>query len=108
MDSPKSGPYEDSPSGSPSSSSPRPIGALDGLRVLDLADEKGVFCGKLLADMGADVIKIEPPGGDPVRERGPFAKSTSATDISLYSLYHNTNKRSITLNLESPKGQELL
>ncbi len=45
--------------------------ALEGLRVLDLADEKGMFCSKLLADMGADVVKVEPPGGDPSIEDEP-------------------------------------
>jgi len=47
-------------------------GPLAGLRVLELADEKGQFCGKLLADLGADVVKIEPPGGEPCRHIGPF------------------------------------
>jgi crotonobetainyl-CoA:carnitine CoA-transferase CaiB-like acyl-CoA transferase len=45
---------------------------LDALRVLDLTDHKGFFCGKILADLGADVIKIEKPGGDPGRHLGPF------------------------------------
>ena len=59
-------------------------GALQGLRVLDLSDEKGQFCTKLMADMGADVIKIEPPNGDPVRRIGPFyhdARSSKKASI---------------------------
>jgi benzylsuccinate CoA-transferase BbsE subunit len=82
--------------------------ALQGLRVLDLADEKGMFCAKLLADMGADVIKVEPPGGDPARNIGPFLRDEPNPERSLYFWYHNTSKRGITLNLESHKGQEIL
>jgi len=81
---------------------------LNGLRVLDLADEKGMFCSKLLADMGADVIKIEPPGGAPARNIGPFVKDEPHPERSLYFWYHNTSKRGITLNLESGEGQEIL
>ena len=47
-------------------------GNLDGVRVLDLTTEPGHFATKLLGDLGADVVKVEPPGGDPVRRRGPF------------------------------------
>ena len=47
-------------------------GPLAALRVLELADEKGQFCGKLFGDLGADVVKIEPPGGEPSRRIGPF------------------------------------
>ena len=81
--------------------------ALQGLRVLDLADEKGAFCTKLLADMGADVIKIEPPGGDSTRNIGPFVNDVPHPERSLYFWYHNTSKRGITLDLESNKGQEI-
>jgi len=47
-------------------------GPLAGLRILELANETGQFCGKLLGDLGADVVKIEPPGGEPNRRIGPF------------------------------------
>ena len=47
-------------------------GPLAGLCILELADETGQFCGKLLGDLGADVVKIEPPGGEPSRHIGPF------------------------------------
>lgn len=80
---------------------------LPAYRVLDLADEKGVFCTKLLADLGADVIKVEPPSGDKGRMRGPFFKDEVHPEKSLYFLYYNTNKRSITLNLECPDGQTI-
>ena len=81
--------------------------ALQGLRVLDLADDKGMFCAKLLADMGADVIKVEPPEGDPARNIGPFLGDEPHPERSLYFWYNNTSKRGITLNLESNKGQEI-
>jgi len=48
---------------------------LEGLVGLDLADLKGQFCGKILADLGMEVIKVEPPIGDPVRRLGPFARN---------------------------------
>lgn len=81
--------------------------ALQGLRVLDLADDKGMFCAKLLADAGADVIKVEPPGGDPARNIGPFLRDEPHPERSLYFWYNNTSKRGITLNLKSNNGQEI-
>ena len=76
-------------------------------RVLDLSGPEAVFCGKLLADYGADVIRVEPPGGDPLRRRGPFAGDQEGPDRSLYFLFYNTNKRSITLDLQTEKGRDL-
>ncbi len=76
-------------------------------RVLDLADDRGLLCGKILADMGADVIKIEPPGGDPARRIGPFYGDDPDPEKSLYWFAYNTNKRSITLNLEDNEGQQI-
>src|SRR5262249_51291507 len=72
---------------------------LAGLRVLELADEKGQYCGKLLADLGADVIKIEPPGGEAARRVGPFLDDIPHQDRSLSFWYYNTSKRGVTLNL---------
>lgn len=74
--------------------------ALDDIRVLDLAGEIGQYCTKLLADLGADVIKIEAPGGDPVRHLPPFYKNEDGEQRSLYWLNLNTNKRSMTLDIE--------
>ena len=74
-------------------------GMLAPYRVLDLTDETGQPCGKLLADLGADVIKIEPPGGDPARRRGPFVDDEPDLERSLYWLAYNANKRSLTLDL---------
>ena len=82
-------------------------GPLAGLRVLELADEKGQFCGKLLADHDADVIKIEPPGGCGVRRVGPFLGDVPHPDRSLTFWYYNTSKRGITLDLERTEGARL-
>ena len=76
-------------------------------RVLDLSGPEAVFCGKLLADYGAEVIRVEPPGGDASRARGPFVGDAAGPERSLYFLFYNTNKRSITLDLESDRGREL-
>jgi crotonobetainyl-CoA:carnitine CoA-transferase CaiB-like acyl-CoA transferase len=76
-------------------------------RVLDLTDEKGFLCGKILGDLGADVIKVERPSGDPSRHIGPFYKDTVDPEKSLYWFALNANKRGITLNLEDPEGQEI-
>ena len=82
-------------------------GFIPRYRVLDLADEKGVYCGKLLGDLGAEVIKIEPPGGDTMRFRGPFHKGDIHPEKSLPFLYFNTSKGSITLNIEDSTGQTI-
>ena len=83
-------------------------GPLHGLRVLEICDEKGQFCGKLLADLGADVIKIEPPGGEPCRNFGPFLGDIPHRERSLSFWHYNTSKRGITLNLELAHGRDLL
>ena len=79
---------------------------LAGLQVLDLADEKACFCSKLLADLGARVIKVERPGGDPSRNIGPFWKDSPHPDRSLSFFYNNTNKLGITLDLDHEKGKK--
>ncbi|MFC1982596.1 CaiB/BaiF CoA transferase family protein [Chloroflexota bacterium] len=82
--------------------------ALATYRVLDLTTGGCMYCAKILADLGADIIKIEPPGGEPSRNTGPFYKDTADPEKSLYWFSFNTNKRSITLNLNTKDGQELL
>jgi crotonobetainyl-CoA:carnitine CoA-transferase CaiB-like acyl-CoA transferase len=82
-------------------------GPLAGLRILELADEKGHFCGKLLGDLGADVIKIEPLGGEPARRIGPFVGDIPHPERSLSFWYYNTSKRGITLNLDTADGRRL-
>ena len=80
---------------------------LEGYRVLDLTDEKGCLCGKILGDFGADVIKIEKPEGDPSRHKGPFYKDISDPEKSLFWFAANTSKRGITLNIETPDGRRI-
>ncbi len=80
---------------------------FDDLRVLDLTGEIGVYCGKLLADLGAEVIKVEPPGGDPMRCFGPFAGDEPHPERSLHWWFFNTNKKSITLNIEAAAGRRI-
>ena len=84
-------------------------GPLAGLRVLDLSWQiAGPYCTKLLADYGADVIKIERPGaGDPARHTPPFFHDRPDPEGSLLFLYLNTNKRSVTLNLKTEAGRRL-
>jgi crotonobetainyl-CoA:carnitine CoA-transferase CaiB-like acyl-CoA transferase len=82
-------------------------GPLTGLRVLELADAIGQFCGKLMADLGADVLKIEPPGGKHTRAVGPFLDDIPHRERSLSFWHYNTSKRGITLNLETPEGKDL-
>lgn len=82
-------------------------GMLSGYRVLDLTDSKGFLCGRALADLGADVIKIEKPGGDPARSIGPFYYDLADPEKSLYWFAFNANKRGITLDIESPDGQQI-
>ncbi|MBF6568175.1 MAG: CoA transferase [Candidatus Binataceae bacterium] len=83
-------------------------GALAGLRVLDLTDYTGHLCARLMADLGADVVKIEPPGGDSGRRIGPFVDDLPHPNRSLFFWFYNFNKRSLTLNLEAPRGREIL
>jgi len=82
-------------------------GVLSGYRVLDVADEKGLLCGRVLGDLGADVIKIEKPGGDPARDIGPFYKDTPDRENSLFWFFTNASKRGITLNLETVDGRDI-
>lgn len=80
-------------------------GMLGPYRVLDLADEKGLLCGKLLGDLGADVIKVEPPGGDAARLLGPFYHDEVHPEKSLFWAACNMSKRGITLDIEKKAGQ---
>ena len=77
---------------------------LEGVRVVDLADERGELCGRLLADLGADVLRVEPPGGGASRRLPPFAPDGT----SLYFAYRNTNKRGTVLDLTMPDDVDRL
>ena len=73
---------------------------LEGLRVLDLSDEKGELCGRILGDLGADVLKIESSSGAVSRSLGPFAPDGT----SLYFAYRNLNKRSASIDFHTTEG----
>jgi crotonobetainyl-CoA:carnitine CoA-transferase CaiB-like acyl-CoA transferase len=83
-------------------------GALDGIRVLDLAQGSFAFAGRLLAGFGAEVVKIEAPGGDPLRQWPPFPGDDPHPETSARHLHLDTGKRSVTVDLDTPEGQDLL
>ncbi|MEA2499431.1 MAG: hypothetical protein QOH26_1836, partial [Actinomycetota bacterium] len=79
---------------------------LSGVRVLELADELGEYCGKVLAGLGAEVIKIEPPDGERTRRIGPFLDDSEHPDRSLYFWHYNFGKQSVVLDLDREEDQE--
>ena len=83
-------------------------GFLFDVRVLELADHRGEFCGKLLAGAGADVVKVEPPEGSPTREIGPFYQDSGQPEESLHFWHYNFGKRGVSLDVSKPEGQALL
>ncbi|MBD1381700.1 CaiB/BaiF CoA transferase family protein [Metabacillus arenae] len=80
--------------------------ALKGITILEIGDQLTQFAGKLLADMGAQVIKVEPSEGAPSRNIGPFYKDIPDKNGSLYFWNYNTSKKSITLDIDTKEGQE--
>jgi crotonobetainyl-CoA:carnitine CoA-transferase CaiB-like acyl-CoA transferase len=76
-------------------------------RILDLTTEKAFMCGRALSDFGAEVIKIEPPGGDPARFKGLFPNDKVDPEKNLTWLAFNANKKSVTLDITSPEGKEI-
>src|SRR5579859_6723682 len=90
----------------PQSAGPRGAELLRPYRVLDLTTELGELAGRILADLGADVIKVEPPDGDPSRWRPPFFGDQPDPAASLPWWASNLNKRSITLDLATVAGQD--
>jgi crotonobetainyl-CoA:carnitine CoA-transferase CaiB-like acyl-CoA transferase len=81
---------------------------LSSYRVLDLADDRGIFCGRVLGDLGADVIKIEPLLGDPARTVAPFHHDERTDESSLFWQLYAINKRSIAMDIEAPESREAL
>ena len=81
---------------------------LSPYRVLDLSDERGILCGKILADLGADVVQVEPPAGSSARLRGPFYRNEPGTENSLFWWAYSAGKRSVTLDIAKPQGVELV
>jgi len=82
-------------------------GNLSGIRVLDLTSEPGFLTGMLLGELGADVIKVEPPHGDAARRRPPFRTDLPDPERSIVWHAHNTSKRGMTLRLDDPRGAAL-
>src|SRR3990172_1471338 len=85
----------------------QPLAALSPYRVLDLTTEIGQYAGRAFAELGADVIKIEPPGGDAVRRIGPFVRDEAKPDRSLLWFVLNASKRGVTLDLTQAAGRAL-
>jgi crotonobetainyl-CoA:carnitine CoA-transferase CaiB-like acyl-CoA transferase len=81
-------------------------GALTGLRVIELADEQAEYCGLALAGLGAEVIKVEPSGGNPTRRIGPFYEDRADPERSLFFWQYNRGKRSIVLDLQRPEDRD--
>src|SRR5689334_21643812 len=81
-------------------------GPLSGIRVIELADEQAEYCGLALAGLGADVVKVEPPGGNSTRRIGPFYEDQPGLERSLFFWQYNRGKRSIVLDLDQEKDRE--
>jgi len=80
--------------------------SLDGVKVVELASEHAALAGKMLGDLGADVVVVEPPGGHASRAYGPFADDVDDPERSLWWWYYNTSKRGVVLDLTSAQGRE--
>ncbi len=81
---------------------------LSPYRVLDLADDRGIFCGRVLADLGAEVLKIEPPSGDPARRIGPFYGDDPGIENSLFWQLYAANKKSAAIDIGTPAGRDVV
>jgi crotonobetainyl-CoA:carnitine CoA-transferase CaiB-like acyl-CoA transferase len=82
------------------------MSALKGTRVVEISNERIAFAGKLMGDMGADVVLVEAPGGDPSRKYGPFVDDEPDSEKSLYWWHYNTSKRGIVLDLDLDAARE--
>ena len=80
--------------------------ALAGIRVIELADRSAALAGRILADLGAEVIMVEPQGGATIRHQAPFVDDRAGPDRAFGHLYFNTNKHSVTLNLDDENERE--
>src|SRR5215471_11371518 len=81
-------------------------GMLAGLRVIEVADERAEYTGLLLAGLGAEVVKIEPPEGNATRRIGPFLEDQPGLERSLHFWNYNRNKKSVVIDLQSAAGRE--
>lgn len=80
-------------------------GPLSGTRVVELADEVGEYAGLLLMGLGAEVVKVEPPGGSATRRIGPFVDDVPDPERSLFFWQYNRGKRSVCLDLDTDAGR---
>jgi crotonobetainyl-CoA:carnitine CoA-transferase CaiB-like acyl-CoA transferase len=83
-------------------------GMLDGVRVIEIADERAEYTGLLMAGLGADVIKIEPPEGNATRRIGPYFEDKPGPGRSLFFWHYNRNKKSVILDLRENPGRQHL
>jgi benzylsuccinate CoA-transferase BbsE subunit/naphthyl-2-methylsuccinate CoA transferase subunit len=83
-------------------------GILAGVQVLDLSTGGALLCGRLLADLGAEVVAIEPPEGNPARSQGPFWHDQHSAETSLYWLAYSHGKRSVTIDFHNDTGRTTL
>src|SRR5215472_9076486 len=88
-----------------SGAAPQP-GSLTGIRVIEMADEQAEYCGLTLAGLGADVVKVEPPGGNPTRRIGPFYENKPDPEGSLFFWQYNRGKCSVVLDLTQPADRD--
>lgn len=102
------GPSQDADRGTLAATGELPTGPLHSLRVVELASEHAALAGKMLGDMGAEVIVVEPPGGHRSRQYPPFAFDVAAPDHGLWWWYYNTSKRSVVLDIGAPADAEVL
>lgn len=87
---------------------PPPVAALSGIKVVDFGQVVSApYCAKLFSDYGADVVKVEPPGGDAARSMGPFPADVPHPERSGLYFINNTNKRGVTCDVSQPAGLEL-
>lgn len=84
------------------------LGPLAGVLAVDATDASGAYCGRLLADLGADVVRLEPRAGDPLRSHPPTARAPSGQVVSCFERFVNLNKRSLAVDLSRPEGREVV
>ena len=85
-----------------------PSELLKGFRLLDLTDEKGALCGKMFADLGAEVIKINDPGNASTRRIPPYLEDQADAEHCLYSIAYHAGKKSVTANLKTADGRAMV
>ena len=82
--------------------------ALEGVRIIDLTDERGIYGAKLLADLGADIVRPEPISGDPLRARGPHMQGQTEHTSSLWHAFFASNRRFVSLDLATEGSNKQL